>query len=139
ILEQTVDALHKRHPTHQRQLPRPISAIRFGDYIGRTALEQRELGHLRLNLRHELNGAGARTNHRHALTAQINTMVPARRMKTRARKTLQSWNLRICRTVELATGTDERLRAKGFAIGAAHLPVAAGRVEGCFADFATKT
>ena len=136
VLPGAVELLRPRPALHQRQLEAAVGTVRLGQHVGRGALEQVQARDFRHDLRHELDGAGSRTDHRHALAGKVDVVAPARRVKTLAGKALQARQARVERTIELATGTDQRPRAEYGAITGGHPPQGGGLVEARLGHFA---
>lgn len=87
-------ALGERKVPEQPALEGRYRPVRLGHDPRRRALEQVQVGHLRRDLRHELDGTGAGADHCHALALQGIVVVPLLRVKALALEAVQAWNLR---------------------------------------------
>ncbi|MNN10315.1 hypothetical protein D3C81_1232360 [compost metagenome] len=102
-------------------------------YPRRRALEDNQALDLRGNAWHELDGAGARTDHRHALTFQGIAVVPARRVEGAPGKAVQARQIGHRRLAQTALAEDQETTVQWPSVGL-DLPAQATGIEGCAGD-----
>ncbi len=139
-LQRPVDAgahqlLRERQAAEQPALGGRHLAIGLGHDPRGRALEQVQVRHLRRDLRHELDGAGASADHRHALARQRVVMVPVLRVKRLAAKTRQARDIGIRWPAQAAHARHQHASPHALAIGHVELPGAAGVVPRGAAQF----
>ena len=92
-------------------------AVGLGQHPRRGALEQRQRRHLRLDLRHELDRAGPGADHGDAPAAQVEIVVPARRVERGALEGVEALDVGHGRDVQRPGAPDHDARAHLRAVG----------------------
>src|SRR5829696_2972372 len=115
-----------------------VGPIGLAQDVGRRALEDGETGHLRCDLRHDLDRAGARAQHRDPLVAEVVPVVPVRGVEERALERVQTGDVGGARSAELAGGGDQDVGLVLGPAGEGEPPAAGGLVEGRREDLAVE-
>ena len=107
------------HPVRKR-------LVRSGNHPGRGALVELKFRDVANDARHDLDGAGARADHRHPLAREVDVVVPLRGMESGASEIGESFDVGKARNVQRAGPRDEELRNVLLPGVGEHMPAVLG-------------